>query len=55
MAVGGELASAIYLSASPQVWRQIMLPLAPAGWHSFTAATRQTELFSVRADARMQQ
>ncbi|WP_096697668.1 alpha/beta fold hydrolase [Polaromonas sp. AER18D-145] len=51
IAVGGESASAIYLSASPQVWQQIMLPLPPVGWHSFTAATRQTELFSVRADA----
>lgn len=51
VAVGGESASAIYLPASPQVWQQIMLPLPPAGWHSFTAASRQTELFSVRADA----
>lgn len=51
VAVGGESASAIYLSASPQVWQQIMLPLPPVGWHSFTAATRQTEMFSVRADA----
>lgn len=51
IAVGGESASAIYLSASPQVWQQIMQPLPPVGWHSFTAVTRQTELFSVRADA----
>ena len=51
VAVGGESASAIHLSASPQVWQQIMLPLPPVGWHSFTAASRQTEMFSVRADA----
>jgi len=47
----GESASTIYLSASPEVWQQIMQPQPPVGLHSFTAATRQTGLFAVRADA----
>ena len=48
---GEESASSIYLSASIDVWQQIMRPQPPVGLHSFTAATRQTGLFAVRADA----
>ena len=51
VASGEESAASIYLSASIDVWQQIMQPQPPVGLHSFTAATRQTGLFAVRADA----
>ena len=43
--------SELRLAASEAVWQQIMQPIPPVGLHSFTAALRQEDRFSVVGDA----